>query len=342
MAQTGTYREELESEFKHTDPNSHASRLLAQEIDRLTKGEDDKKERPPVNMIDVHLDRPQKCALKIRVPVKEHPRYNFVGKLLGPKGMTLKSLQDQTGCKMAVMGKGSMREKEKEEELRKEGGKYAHLNEELHVLVECYAEITDGYNRLALALGELKKFLIPEISDDMYGGGDHGDMGMNGGAPRGRGGYRGGPPERGGRGSFRGRGNGPVPGRGALLSRGGGPPRGSPRGAPSSRGPSRGAVSRGRSAGAASYDAYGSQGYGSGSYDSYDDSYGYGAGDESQNMMQAASSSVPKSVTQEYAGQTHDCQNLVCIVTTPAAKLGLLNVMSNKYLESWFYVCIFF
>lgn len=32
----------------------------------------------------------------------------------------------------------------------------------------------------------------------MYGGGEGGDMGVNGGAPpRGRGGYRGGPPERG-------------------------------------------------------------------------------------------------------------------------------------------------
>ncbi|CAG5121264.1 unnamed protein product, partial [Candidula unifasciata] len=183
-----------------------------------------------------HTDLPQKCALKVRVPVKEPSRYNF------------------------VMGRGSMREKDKEEELRKEGGKYAHLNEDLHVLVECYAEITDGYNRLALALAELKKFLIPEMTDDVYGGGDDGDMGMNG-APRGRGGYRGGPPERE---------VAVVPGRGALLSRGGGPPpRGAPRGAPSSRGHARGAV----------------YGYGSGGYDSYDDSYGYGSGVITHTMI---------------------------------------------------------
>ncbi|KAK0045502.1 KH domain-containing RNA-binding signal transduction-associated protein 2 [Biomphalaria pfeifferi] len=283
MAQTGTYREELENEIKQTDPNSHANRLIAQEIDRLTKGEDDKKERPLVAMYDLHTDRQQKCSLKIRIPVKEHPRYNFVGKLLGPKGQTLKALQDQTGCKMAVMGKGSMREKEKEEELRKEGGKYAHLNEDLHVLVECFTDITDGYHRLAGALVELRKFVIPDMADEMYGGDMVMDeMGMNGGgAPRGRGGFRGGPPERGGRGGFRGRGSGPAPppaGRGGPSTRGAPPPRGAPRGAPASRGapPTRGgAPSRGARAAApaAGYDGYSSQGYGSGYGANYDASY---------------------------------------------------------------------
>ncbi|BFZ16816.1 hypothetical protein BsWGS_19855 [Bradybaena similaris] len=271
MAQKVTYSEELENEFKHTDANSHASRLLAQEIDRLTKGEEEKKERPPVFLYDIHQDRPQKISVKIRIPTKEYPRYNFVGKLLGPKGATLKALQDQTGCKMAIMGRGSMREKEKEEELRKEGGKYAHLNEELHVLVECYTEMTDGYYRLAAALTELKKFIVPEMGEDMYGGAE---MGMEGAPARGRGGYRGGPPDRGGRGGFRGRGNGPVPppgGRGVPPTRG---PRGAPRGAPAGRGaPARGA----RAAAPPAYDGYSSQGYGAGYDAAYDESYGQDA-----------------------------------------------------------------
>jgi len=292
MAQAGGYLEELEAEFKQHDPNSHASRLVAQEIERLTKGgEDEKKESSPVSMIEIHTDRPQKISLKVRIPIKEHPRYNFVGKLLGPKGQTLKELQQQTGCKMAIMGRGSMREKEKEEELRKEGGKYAHLNEDLHVLVECFAEATDGYHRVAAALVEVRKFLIPEMAEDVYGGEMHhgGDMGMNGGggAPRGRGAYRGGPPAERGRGSFRGRGGagGPPPasgsGRGAPSSGRGGAPRGAPRGAPSARGapPSRGARSAPPAAPPQSYDVYGSQeGYGSGGYGgqydaSYDDGY---------------------------------------------------------------------
>lgn len=48
-----------------------------------------------------------------------------------------------------------------EDELKKEGGKYAHLHEELHVLVEVYSEISDAYARLSHALSELAKFLSP-------------------------------------------------------------------------------------------------------------------------------------------------------------------------------------
>ena len=45
-------------------------------------------------------------------------QFNFVGKLLGPKGNSLKRLQEETLTKMAVLGKGSMRDKAKEEEMR--------------------------------------------------------------------------------------------------------------------------------------------------------------------------------------------------------------------------------
>ena len=40
-------------------------------------------------------------------------QFNFVGKLLGPRGNTFKRLQANTGTKMSILGKGSMREKEK-------------------------------------------------------------------------------------------------------------------------------------------------------------------------------------------------------------------------------------
>ena len=48
-----------------------------------------------------------------------------------------------------------------EEELRKEGGKYAHLNEDLHVMVECFAETVDAYTRIAHAVSEIKKYMVP-------------------------------------------------------------------------------------------------------------------------------------------------------------------------------------
>ncbi|CAB1456844.1 unnamed protein product [Pleuronectes platessa] len=39
--------------------------------------------------------------------------FNFVGKLLGPRGNSLKRLQEDTLTKMSILGKGSMRDKEK-------------------------------------------------------------------------------------------------------------------------------------------------------------------------------------------------------------------------------------
>ena len=40
-------------------------------------------------------------------------QFNFVGKLLGPKGNSMKRLQEETMTKMAVLGRGSMRDKQK-------------------------------------------------------------------------------------------------------------------------------------------------------------------------------------------------------------------------------------
>ncbi len=41
------------------------------------------------------------------------PQFNFVGKILGPQGSTIKRLQEDTGAKISVLGKGSMRDKNK-------------------------------------------------------------------------------------------------------------------------------------------------------------------------------------------------------------------------------------
>lgn len=48
-----------------------------------------------------------------------------------------------------------------EDEMRKEGGKYAHLNEDLHLMIEVYSEISDSYARLSHALSEVQKYLTP-------------------------------------------------------------------------------------------------------------------------------------------------------------------------------------
>lgn len=123
--------------------------------------------KPPARRyIDIYREKHIKVAVKILVPVKEHPRFNFVGKLLGPKGNTLKRLQEDTMCKMAVLGRGSMKDRKKEEELRTAmDPKYAHLMDDLHVEVNANGPPAEVYARIAYAMAELRKYLIPDSND---------------------------------------------------------------------------------------------------------------------------------------------------------------------------------
>ncbi|CAH2097456.1 unnamed protein product [Euphydryas editha] len=94
--------------------------------------------------------------------------FNFVGKLLGPKGNSLKRLQEDTMCKMAVLGRGSMKDRQKEEELRVSGDpKFAHLSDELHVEISAFATPAEAHARIAYALAELRRFLVPDYNDDI-------------------------------------------------------------------------------------------------------------------------------------------------------------------------------
>ncbi|KAE8624395.1 hypothetical protein XENTR_v10005938 [Xenopus tropicalis] len=103
-----------------------------------------------------------KLKERILIPVKLYPKFNFVGKILGPQGNTIKRLQEETGAKISVLGKGSMRDKAKEEELRKGGDpKYSHLNMDLHVFIEVFGPPCESYTRMAHAMEEVKKFLVP-------------------------------------------------------------------------------------------------------------------------------------------------------------------------------------
>uniref|UniRef100_A0AC11EV46 KH RNA binding domain containing, signal transduction associated 2 n=1 Tax=Ovis aries TaxID=9940 RepID=A0AC11EV46_SHEEP len=156
------YLPELMAERDSLDPSFvHASRLLAEEIEKF-QGSDGKNEDEEEKYLDVISNKNIKLSERVLIPVKQYPKFNFVGKLLGPRGNSLKRLQEETGAKMSILGKGSMRDKAKEEELRKSGeAKYAHLSDELHVLIEVFAPPGEAYSRMSHALEEIKKFLVP-------------------------------------------------------------------------------------------------------------------------------------------------------------------------------------
>jgi|UniRef100_A0AC35GQH7 splicing factor 1 len=68
---------------------------------------------------------------KVWIPQDEHPEINFVGLLIGPRGNTLKSLELETGARIIIRGKGSV----KEGKLLRRDGPMPGENEPLHAYV---------------------------------------------------------------------------------------------------------------------------------------------------------------------------------------------------------------
>ncbi|CAD6198088.1 unnamed protein product [Caenorhabditis auriculariae] len=109
---------------------------------------------------------------KVWIPQDEHPELNFVGLLIGPRGNTLKSLEAETGAKIIIRGKGSV----KEGKLANRMGPMPGENEPLHAyvtgtdqatikracdrirsIIAAATEIPDGQN-------ELRKLQLRELA----------------------------------------------------------------------------------------------------------------------------------------------------------------------------------
>ncbi|XP_061651134.1 protein quaking-A isoform X4 [Phyllopteryx taeniolatus] len=143
---------------------THLERLLDEEINRVRK----QMYSDTVNgLVDRHpLELPEPMGPmvylqeKLFVPVKEYPDYNFVGRILGPRGLTAKQLEAETGCKIMVRGKSSMRDKKKEEQNRGKPN-WEHLNEDLHVLITVEDTQTRAEIKMRRAVEEVKKLLVP-------------------------------------------------------------------------------------------------------------------------------------------------------------------------------------
>lgn len=147
----------------------HMERLLDDEINRIRSAlfhhKGTNRETLPLPASD---GQPVTLSQKLFVPVKEHPDFNFVGRILGPRGMTAKELEQYTGCKIMVRGKGSMRDKVKEE-LNRGKPNWEHLNEDLHVLITVEDTRNRAEIKLQKAVEEVKRLLVPapEGEDDL-------------------------------------------------------------------------------------------------------------------------------------------------------------------------------
>ncbi|XP_050385693.1 splicing factor-like protein 1 [Argentina anserina] len=98
--------------------------------------------------------RPPKLNRKLYIPMKDYPGYNFIGLIIGPRGNTQKRMEKETGAKIVIRGKGSVKEGrlQQKRDLKPDPSE----NEDLHVLVEA-----DTQEALDAAAGMVEKLLQP-------------------------------------------------------------------------------------------------------------------------------------------------------------------------------------
>nr|CAB3258504.1 KH domain-containing, RNA-binding, signal transduction-associated protein 1 [Phallusia mammillata] len=232
-----TYLPELMAEKDSIDPSFvHAVRLITNEIEKIKNPPPPtpKKKEDTSDLLDVFDHKYPRIQCNIRIPTERYPGVNFVGRLIGPGGSTLKGIQDVTNTRIAILGKGSIREKKRTDEIAAGNEeKLAHLKLPLHVKISSMGQVDQAHINVGRACTEIMKLLQVDEEEEMaseammapqqQSGGFSGRSGGGGrGMGRGRGSGRGGS----GRGSG-GRGGGGGGGRGAS--------RGSGRGAPGSQ-----------------------------------------------------------------------------------------------------------
>ncbi|KAG8068299.1 hypothetical protein GUJ93_ZPchr0005g15860 [Zizania palustris] len=54
-----------------------------------------------------------KKILRLEIPTDAYPNFNFIGRLLGPRGNSLKRIEASTGCRVFIRGKGSIKDPNK-------------------------------------------------------------------------------------------------------------------------------------------------------------------------------------------------------------------------------------
>jgi len=105
-----------------------------------------------------------KVSDKVMIPQDNHPDINFVGLLIGPRGNTLKNMEKETGAKIIIRGKGSVKEGKVG---RKDGQPLPGEDEPLHA----YVTATDP-EAVKRAVNKIKEVIqqgveVPEGSNEL-------------------------------------------------------------------------------------------------------------------------------------------------------------------------------
>jgi hypothetical protein len=91
----------------------------------------------------------------LRIPQKEFPNYNFIGLIIGPRGNTQKRMEMETGTKISIRGKGSVKEGSKNR-----ANKFLDESDDLHVHIT-----GDDEEKVILASKMVAELLCP-VDDD--------------------------------------------------------------------------------------------------------------------------------------------------------------------------------
>ncbi|GAA5936735.1 uncharacterized protein JCM15063_001970 [Sporobolomyces koalae] len=102
-------------------------------VDRQMKS--DPNYKPPTEYLMAKRQNAGRPTDKVYIPVKEFPEINFFGLLVGPRGNSLKKMERESGAKISIRGKGSVKEGK---------GRPGHFdddeNDELHCLITADSE----------------------------------------------------------------------------------------------------------------------------------------------------------------------------------------------------------
>ena len=100
----------------------------------------------------------RKRTNKVPIPIDKHPTYNFIGLIIGPRGKTQKELEAKTGCKIAIRGRGSVKEGARG---RRDGKFMEGDDEPLHVVItgddqKSVDAATDMINQMLVVIDDEK------------------------------------------------------------------------------------------------------------------------------------------------------------------------------------------
>lgn len=110
--------------------------------------------------------KPERTLEKLYIPVKDYPDINFVGFLLGPRGNTLRKLQEDSGAKLAIRGKGSVKDGKSMSSLPDASGSSDpndSFADELHVVITA-----DSQLKIAKAIYMTNEVMEKAISSPMH------------------------------------------------------------------------------------------------------------------------------------------------------------------------------